>query len=355
MKTTYNLQNLIKKIEPVDMTRIDEIQSQLDNLTKPQGSLGRLEELAMWFSLVTGKTKPVIKNKIIFAMAGDHGVTDEGVSAFPKEVTAQMVYNFLRGGAGVNVLAKHVGARVIVVDMGVDHDFEPCSGLEIKKIGYGTNNMIQGAAMSRKEAEEAVIAGIELVDKYRDEMDIIGTGDMGIGNTTPSAAIVSVITESDPAHVTGRGTGISDDSFKKKISVIRKAIAVNKPDKNDPLDVLSKVGGFEIAGIAGLILGAAINKIPVVIDGFISTAGAMIAAELAPSVRDYIIAAHQSVEAGHVKMLDHLELDPILNLNLRLGEGTGSALGISLVEAGVNILSQMSTFTDAGVNEKSDK
>jgi nicotinate-nucleotide--dimethylbenzimidazole phosphoribosyltransferase len=347
------LQEVLKKIQPVDTSRANEIQAQLDNLTKPQGSLGRLEELAKKYCLITGKNKPGIKNKIIFTFAGDHGVTEEDISAFPKEVTTQMVYNFIRGGAGVNVLAKHVGARVIVVDMGVDHQFEPIEGLEIKKIGRGTRNMTKGAAMTRDEAERAVLAGVELVEKYRAGLDILGTGDMGIGNTTPSSAIVSVITGTDPEKVTGRGTGIDDRSLRNKVTVIKKAIAVNSPDPGDALDVLAKVGGFEIAGIAGLVIGAALYKIPVVVDGFISTAGALIAAEMNPLVKGYIIAAHQSVEIGHRKMLEHLEQIPLLDLNLRLGEGTGAALGISLVEAGVKMLAEMATFADAGVAEKS--
>ena len=348
------LQEVIKKIQPVDTSRTAAVQAQLDNLTKPQGSLGRLEELAKKYCLITGKDKPLIRNKIIFTFAGDHGVTAEGVSAFPKEVTSQMVLNFLRKGAGVNVLAQHVGARVVVVDMGVDYEFEPADGLEIRKIARGTKNMTLGPAMTRDEAERAVLAGIELVEKYRDGLDILGTGDMGIGNTTPSSAIVAVITGTDPAHVTGRGTGIDDRSLQNKVAIIKKAIAKNAPDPKDALDVLAKVGGFEIAGIAGLVLGAALYRIPVVIDGFISTAGALIAAELNPLVKGYIIAAHQSVEIGHRKMLEHLEQVPLLDLNLRLGEGTGAALGISLVEAGVKILGEMATFTDAGVAEKSN-
>jgi len=349
------LQDIIKQITPVDVSRTNMIQLQLDSLTKPLGSLGRLEELAKKYCLITGKNKPRINNKIIFTFAGDHGVTEEGVSAFPKEVTPQMVYNFLRGGAGVNVLAKHVGARVVVVDMGVDHEFEPADGLEIRKIGRGTRNMAKGPAMTREEAERAVLAGIELIEKYREGLDIVGTGDMGIGNTTPSSAIVSVITGTPPEKVTGRGTGIDDGSLKNKIEVIQRALAVNRPDPRDGLDVLSKVGGYEIAGIAGLVLGAARYRIPVVVDGFISTAGALIAAELNPLVKGYIIAAHQSVEVGHRKMLEHLEQVPLLDLNLRLGEGTGAALGISLVEAGLKVLAEMATFASAGVAEKSEE
>lgn len=346
------LREVLKNIQPVDETRTAEIQARLDNLTKPQGSLGRLEELARRYCLITGREKPEIKNKVIFTFAGDHGVAEEGISAFPREVTPQMVYNFLRGGAGVNVLARHVGARVIVVDVGVDHDFEPMDGLEIKKVGRGTRNMTKGPAMTCEEAEQAVLSGVDVVEKYREGLDIVGTGDMGIGNTTPSSAIVSVITGTEPEKVTGRGTGIDTDALQHKVSVIKKAIAVNNPDPRDAMDVLSKVGGFEIAGIAGLVLGAAMHKIPVVVDGFISTAGALIAAELNPYVKGYIIAAHQSVEVGHRKMLEHLEQIPLLDLNLRLGEGTGAALGISLVEAGVKILTQMATFAAAGVAER---
>lgn len=348
-----NLQEVLKQIQPVDTSRTNTIQTQLDSLTKPQGSLGRLEELAKKYCLITGRNKPRITNKLIFTFAGDHGVTEESVSAFPKEVTPQMVYNFIRGGAAVNVLAKHVGARVIVVDMGVDHDFEQLDGLEIRKIGRGTRNMAKGPAMTRDEAERAVLAGIELVEKYRKDLDILGTGDMGIGNTTPSSAIVSVITGTDPERVTGRGTGIDDNSLRNKVAIIKRAIDLNRPDPKDALDVLAKVGGYEIGGIAGLVLGAALYRIPVVVDGFISTAGALIAAELNPLVKGYIIAAHQSVEIGHRKMLEHLEQVPLLDLNLRLGEGTGAALGISLVEAGIKILAEMATFAGAGVAEKS--
>jgi nicotinate-nucleotide--dimethylbenzimidazole phosphoribosyltransferase len=346
------LKRVLEDIKPVDESRTAAIQERLDGLTKPQGSLGRLEELARQYCLVTGKDRPRIANKIIFTFAGDHGVTEESVSAFPKDVTPQMVYNFLRGGAGVNVLARHAGARVIVVDIGVDHDFEPVEGLEIRKIGRGTRNMTTGPAMTRDEAERAVLAGVEMVEKYREGLDIIGTGDMGIGNTTPSSAIVAVMTGTDPEKVTGRGTGIDEDSLANKVDVIRRAIAVNRPDPADPLDVLAKVGGYEIAGIAGLVLGAALHHIPVVIDGFISTAGALIAAELNPLVKKYLIAAHQSVEIGHRKMLERLEQRPLLDLSLRLGEGTGAALGISLVEAGVKILTEMATFGSAGVSEK---
>ena len=345
------LKDVLNNIQPVDTSRASAVQAQLDALTKPQGSLGRLEELAKRYCLMTGKDRPHIRNKIIFTFAGDHGVTEEGVSAFPKGVTPQMVLNFIRGGAGVNVLARHVGARVIVVDIGVDYQFDPVAGLEIKKISRGTRNMVKGPAMTREEAERAVLVGIDLVEKYREGLDLLGTGDMGIGNTTPSSAIVSVITNTEPELVTGRGTGIDDQSLKNKVAIIKKALAVNRPDRQDALDVLAKVGGYEIAGIAGLVLGAALYRIPILIDGFISTAGALIAAQLNPLSKGYMIAAHQSVEVGHRRALAYLELSPLLDLNMRLGEGTGAALAMNLVEAAVRVMIEVATFEEASVSK----
>jgi nicotinate-nucleotide--dimethylbenzimidazole phosphoribosyltransferase len=285
-------------------------------------------------------------------MAGDHGVTAEGVSLFPRGVTAQMVYNFLRGGAGINVLARHIGARVVVVDLGVATELEAHPELLVKKVAYGTKNMAQGPAMSRGEAIQSIEVGIEIVESELNRgMDIVGTGDMGIGNTTPSSAIVAALTGAPVADVTGRGTGIGDEQLAHKVETIERALAVNHPDPADPLDVLAKVGGLEIGGIAGVVLGAAAHHLPVVIDGFISGAGALIAARLAPQVKEYLIAAHLSVEVGHRLVLERLGLPPLLSLNMRLGEGTGAALGISLVEAAVKVLNEMATFADAGVSE----
>lgn len=327
-------------------------QARQDNLTKPQGSLGLLEELSVKVAGIQGLARPKIRDKVIVTMAGDHGVAAEGVSLFPQEVTAQMVYNFLRGGAGINVLARHVGVRVVVVDMGVATDLEPHPKLLAKKVAHGTKNMAQGPAMNREEAIWTIEAGIEVVESELSRgMDIVGTGDMGIGNTTPSSAIVAALTGVPVADVTGRGTGIGNEQLAHKVEVIERALAVNRPDPADPLDVLAKVGGLEIGGIAGVILGAAAHRLPVVIDGFISGAGALIAAGLAPQVKDYLIAAHLSVESGHRLVLERLGLAPLLDLNLRLGEGTGAALGISLVEAAVKILDEMATFADAGVSE----
>lgn len=346
------LNETISRIDKIDYSLADTTQKRLDSLTKPLGSLGRLEGIAKQIVEITKKENPPIKNKVIFTMAGDHGVVEEGISAYPKEVTPQMVYNFLRGGAGINVLARHVGARVVVIDMGVACDFEPHSGLVIKKINYGTKNMTKGPAMSRDEAVKSIENGIEIFEEEAKlGIDIAGTGDMGIGNTTPSSAIGSVITGNPVEDMVGRGTGIDDKTMANKIEIIKKAIGINKPDTNDTIDVLSKVGGFEIGGLAGVILGASSKRIPVVIDGFISGAAALIAYRLEPKVKDYMIPAHCSVEKGHRVILDYIGLKPLLDLDLRLGEGTGSALGMSILEAAVKILTQMATFHDAGVSE----
>ena len=325
-------------------------QERQDSLTKPPGSLGRLEELSIQIAGITGQALPRIEDKVIVTMVGDHGVTAEGVSAYPSEVTPQMVHNFLRGGAAINVLARHVGARVVVVDVGVAQELTPHPELVSRKVAPGTGNMAQGPAMSREEAIQAVEVGIDVVEgELVRGMDILGTGDMGIGNTTPSSAIVAVFTGAPVIQVTGRGTGIGDEQLQHKVDLIERALRINQPNPDDALDVLAKVGGFEIGGIAGLILGAAAHRVPVVIDGFISGAGALIATGLAPQVRDYLIAAHQSVEVGHRLMLERLGLTPLFDLNLRLGEGTGAALGISLVEAAVRVLAEMATFAEAGV------
>lgn len=359
------LKETINRIEKIDYSLAEKTQKRLDNLTKPLGSLGRLEELAKQIVEITGKDNPPLKNKVIFTLAGDHGVTEEGVSAYPKEVTPQMVYNFLNGGAGINVLANHVGARVVVVDMGVAEEMQSAKGREQreeskeqsfknKKVNFGTRNFAKGPAMTRDEAVRSIEAGIEVFEEefLNNGIDIAGTGDMGIGNTTASSAIVSVITNCLIEDATGRGTGIDDKGLANKIEIIRKGLSVNKPDPKDGIDVLSKVGGFEIGGIAGIILGAAARKIPVVIDGFISGAAALIAWTLEPKVKDYMIAGHCSVEKGHKVILEVLGLNPILDLNLRLGEGTGAALGIGIIEAGVKILTRMATFGSAGVSEK---
>jgi nicotinate-nucleotide--dimethylbenzimidazole phosphoribosyltransferase len=346
------LQEILQKIEPLSDEYFKKAQERLDKLAIPRGSLGRLMDFGRQYAAARRNPMPRISKRKIFTFAADHGVVEEGVSVFSREVTQQMVFNFMRGGAGINVLAKHVGAEVTVVDIGVDYDFSDMDGLTIRKIARGTRNMAKEPAMTRDEALSAIKAGVEVAKEAAQEgVDIIGTGDMGIGNTTPSSAIIAVLSGLPVSEVTSRGTGISDETLKKKIETIEKALLLHRPAKDDPLDVVSKVGGLEIAGIAGLIIGAASERIPVVIDGFVSTAGAVIAYEMNSSIVDYLFASHLSVEKGHRVMLELMGLKPLLDLNMRLGEGTGAALGISLVEAGVKILTEMLTFDEAGVTE----
>jgi len=349
------LQNTIEMIRPPDEEAMGKARLRQDQLTKPRGSLGRLEELSVKIAGITGKITPRIEQKAIVTMASDHGVVAEGISAYPQEVTAQMVYNFLRGGAAINVFARHIGARVVIVDMGVAANLEFHPSLFSRKISLGTRNMTKEPAMSRDQALQAVVSGIEVVnDEIAKGLDIVGVGDMGIGNTTPSSAICAAIIGEPVAKVTGKGVGISDEQLALKVKVIETALALNKPDPKDAIDVLSKVGGFEIGGITGVVLGAAAQCIPVVIDGFIAGAAALIATGLCPGVKDYLIAAHASAEAGHRVVLDYLGLKPILDLEMRLGEGTGAALAISVIEAAVKALAEMATFADAGVAEKLD-
>ena len=344
------LNDALNSIEPVDKSRLEEVQGRLDQQTKPPGSLGRLEEFARRYIAICNRDE--IRKKAIFTFAGDHGIALEGVSAFPREVTPQMVYNFLNGGAAINALASHAGAELFVVDMGVDHEFEEQPGLIRNKIAPGTANFAVGPAMSREQAVTAIEAGIGLAVRCADQgIDLVGTGDMGIGNTTPSAAIVAVFGRLPVAEVTHRGTGIDDAALQRKIALIEQGLRVNAPDAADPIDVLAKVGGFEIAGIAGLVLGCAAVGLPVVVDGFISTAGALIASELHPQVKEYIFAAHQSVEVGHTAMLELIGQAPMLDLQMRLGEGTGAALAMTLIEASLRGYREIATFEQAGVSE----
>jgi len=350
------LSNTIENIEQISIDSDGKLKDRFNNLAIPSGSLGRLEEFATIYASIKGSPDATIKHKVVFTMAGDHGVASEGVSVFPQEVTRQMVKNFLDGGATISVLARHVGARVVVVDCGVKADFEPVDGLKIKKVGYGTDNIAHGPAMSREQAIESLEAGIESFnEELLNGIDIISTGDMGIANTTPSSAIIACLTGTDLGKVTGRGTGLDDKGVDNKINVISTALDVNKPDPSDPIDVLSKVGGFEIGGIAGLCLAAASHRTPVLIDGFISTAAALIACAIEPKVNEYLISSHTSTENGHKIALEKLQKKAILNLELRLGEGTGAVLAMSLIEAGVKILTQMATFSEAEVSTPSIK
>jgi len=342
-------------IRPPDETAMATARSRQDALTKPQGSLGRLEELSIRIAGIRRQSLPQINDKAVVIMAGDHGVVAENIGNWPQEVTTQMVLNFLTGGAGINVLARHIGARVVIVDMGIAGSLPQNPQLISRKIGPGTGNIAAGPAMTAEQARKSIETGIEIItSEIAKGLDIVGTGDMGIGNTTPSSAICATVTGCSVAEATGRGTGISDTQLEYKIKVIERALKVNKPDRNDPIDVLAKVGGFEIGGLAGVMLGAAANRVPVVIDGFISGAAALIATALAPGLKEYLIAAHVSSEKGHRIMLEHMGLKPFLDLEMRLGEGTGAALAISLSEAAIHILDEMATFGEAGVSERKE-
>lgn len=347
------IEEVCRQIQPLDPSLHTKAQAYLSRLTKPQGSLGRIEELAASYVTVTGELKPAIPRGMVFTFAADHGVTVEGVSAYPREVTPQMVLNFLRGGAGVNVLARHADVLVRVVDIGVDYEFGAISGLIHRKIMKGTRNLAREPAMTREQAEQAVTVGIELaMEAAREGIGLIGTGEMGIGNTTPSAAIAAVMTGRPVAEVTGYGTGIEEADRLHKVRVIQRALDLHRPRRAHPLAVLAKVGGLEIGGLAGLILGAAASRVPVVLDGFIAGAAALIAVGIQPLCREYLIAAHRSVEPGHRAILDHLGLTPLLELDLRLGEGTGACLGMDLVCAAIKVYTEMATFEEAGVANK---
>ncbi|MGC4096822.1 MAG: nicotinate-nucleotide--dimethylbenzimidazole phosphoribosyltransferase [Nitrospira sp.] len=348
-----SIHDVCRQIHPLNTSLQVNAQARLDRLTKPLGSLGRLEELAASYVTITGELKPQVPRGVVFTFAADHGVALEGVSAYPREVTPQMVLNFLRGGAGVNVLAKHAGVDVRVVDIGVDYEFGMLPGLLDRKVMKGTRNLAVEPAMTRAQAEQAVMVGIELATEAALEgVGLIGTGEMGIGNTTPSAAITAVMTGRPAAEVTGRGTGIDESGRLHKVSVIQRALDLHHPDPDDALDVLAKVGGLEIAGLAGLMLGAAAARVPIVLDGFIAGAAALIAVGLQPLCREYFIASHRSVELGHRVLLDHLKLKPLMDLDLRLGEGTGACLGMDLVCAAIKIYTEMATFDEAGVSDK---
>jgi len=345
------LENTVSRIQPLDREAMRAARARQDALTKPPGSLGRLEELSIQIAGIRRRARPEVTRKVIFVMAADHGVVAQGVTAYPQAVTAQMVANFAAGGAAISVLARHVGARVIVVDMGVAGEIVGCDGLVSRKVGYGTRDLSCGPAMSRDEARRAVETGIDVFESELERgLDLAATGDMGIGNTTASAAIVAAMTGRPPASVAGRGTGVDDAGFARKIAVIETALACNQPDSSDAMDVLSKVGGFEIGGLAGVIIGAAANRIPVVVDGVISGAAALIAAGLAPQAKDFLIAGHLSTEPGHGYALAQLGLAPLLDLGMRLGEGTGAALAMGVVEAAVRTLNEMATFDEAGVS-----
>jgi nicotinate-nucleotide--dimethylbenzimidazole phosphoribosyltransferase len=342
----------LQKITPADSASRAAAHARMERLTMPTWALGRLLDLAEDLSGITGSIKPPVKRKTVVTMAGDHGVVEEGVSKYPQEVTVQMIHNFVAGGAGINVLARQAGAKVVIVDMGVKGDISSLvkkGEIISRSIGRGTKNIAKGPAMTRDEAIRSIEAGIELAHKLSEITDVFATGDMGIGNTTPSSAIIAAMTGCDVDAATGRGTGIEYNQLVRKLVVIQQALNVNKPNPKDALDVLAKVGGFEIGGIAGVILGAASKRKPVLVDGVISTAGALIAHGLCTQSVDYMIAAHKSVEPGQKAALEKLGKVPLLDLNMRLGEGTGAALAMPIIDAAVAILTKMATFEEAKV------
>lgn len=345
------LDRTLTEISAVDPNLRAVVQGRLDSLTKPAGSLGHLEELAVRYCLAVHSSKPQTAGKRIFTFAGDHGVVVEGVSAYPGEVTPQMVRNILDGGAAVSVLARHAGIEVEVVDIGVDDPLADAQGLIAKKVRSGTSNIAEGPAMTLKEARKAVEAGIELAQKAAAEnVTLVGTGEMGIGNTTASSAVFSVLLPCSVKDVTGAGTGIDAQTLNHKVAVIERALEANRGRLTDPLNVLAAVGGLEIAGICGLILGAASRRLPVVVDGFISSAGALAACRMDSRVMDYLFFSHLSSEAGHSVFFDMHNIRPLLDLGMRLGEGTGAALGMFIIEAAVKIYNEMATFDSAGIS-----
>jgi nicotinate-nucleotide--dimethylbenzimidazole phosphoribosyltransferase len=345
------LTELVARITGLDASAMQLARLRQNELTKPTGSLGRLEELAIQFAGMTGSALPPrLRQKAVIVMAADHGVAAESVSAYPQAVTAQMVRNFLRGGAGINILARAAGARVVVVDMGVACDLPPHPELRIGRVAPGTLNFLHEPAMSRTQAMLAITIGASVLEReLAHGLDLVATGDMGIGNTTAASAMVAALTGCPPAEVVGRGTGIDDAAYARKVQIIETALDLHRPDALDPLDVLAKVGGFEIGGLVGVIIAAAGHRIPIVLDGFISGAAALLATALTPACRPYLIAAHRSVEIGHRVVLDRLALRPLLDLDLRLGEGTGAALAIPIIDAALSVHREMATFAEANV------
>lgn len=352
MVSTLTVDDICAHIAPLDEEAMAAARARQEQLTKPQGSLGRLEELSIQLAGIQGSEMPDVDRKAVVVLAGDHGVVAEGISAYPSEVTPQMVLNILNGGAAINVLSRQVGAKVVVVDVGVASDLEHPQLFQ-EKVARGTANLAQEPAMTRDQAKEAVNVGIDVVSDLAEEgLDLVATGEMGIGNTTPASAITSLYTGLPSAKVTGRGTGVDDHGLARKVAVIERALALHNPDVEDGLGVLAAIGGFEIGGIAGVCLGAAAHRIPVVVDGFISAAGALVAAAICPQAKVYMIASHLSVERGHGPLWQALGLRPLLDIDFRLGEGTGAALAMHLVEAACRIQREMATFADAGVSEK---
>ncbi|AOZ92140.1 nicotinate-nucleotide--dimethylbenzimidazole phosphoribosyltransferase [Paenibacillus crassostreae] len=344
----------IGEIRGLDQEAIQRAKLHISNLTVPPGSLGKLETMAIQLAGITGKVKPFFDRREVIIMAGDHGVCEEGVSAFPQEVTPQMVHNFLAGGAAVNVLARGAGAEVVCVDIGVNSEISHPDLLS-RKIRYGTANMAQGPAMTYEEAIQSILIGVKVVeDAVKRDVQLFITGEMGIGNTTASSAVSCALTNISVKDAVGRGTGIDDARLLHKISVVEQALKVNAPNPLDPIDVLAKVGGLEIGGLVGVILGSAVHGCPVIIDGFISSAAALLAKAIHPTSADYMIVSHASHEQGHRLLLQELGLRPVLELDLRVGEGTGGVLCLHLVDAACRIINEMATFESAGISGESE-
>ncbi|MCB2166297.1 MAG: nicotinate-nucleotide--dimethylbenzimidazole phosphoribosyltransferase [Deltaproteobacteria bacterium] len=347
------LNEALNRMSPPSVAWQENAYERLRQQARPAGSLGVLEDVGARLAGIAQTLDVRLARKVIVTCAGDHGVCAEGVSLFPSEVTPQMVYNFVKGGASINVLARHAGAVVKVADLGVNWDFEPDLPIFHKKIRKGTDNLARGPAMTPAEAVQSIEAGIEIVEELLADgpVDLLGTGDMGIGNTTPSTAIIAAFSGLPVDRLTGRGTGVDDEGLRRKVAVIEKGLAINQPDPRDALDVLAKVGGFEIGGLAGLVIGAAANGIPVVCDGFIATAGALVACELAPVARDYLFTSHYSVEVGHRYMLTRLDRKPLLDLQFRLGEGTGAAAAMEMIDMATRILADIKTFEEVAIQD----
>jgi len=350
------LRDTIQSIDPPDHALASDTQRRLDNLTKPIGSLGALEDIACRLVTATGREKPRFHERRVLVFAADHGVTVEGVSAYPSEVTAQMVLNFLAGGAAINVLAAHARAKVVVVDVGVAADLGTPDGLIDRKVDRGTRNMRAEPAMERTQALAALEVGIDIATREMDAgADMLAMGEMGIGNTTAATAITSVVTGLPVAGLTGSGTGIDAVRRAHKAQVIDDALRLHAPDVGDPVGLLAAVGGFEIAAIAGATRAAGARRVPVGVDGFISTAGALVASLLCPNATATMFASHGSAEPGHAAALKCLGIEPLLHLGMRLGEGTGAALAMPIIEAAGLLLSDMASFADAGVSQAEEE
>jgi nicotinate-nucleotide--dimethylbenzimidazole phosphoribosyltransferase len=350
-----DLGNVLRQIEPLEADWIRRAETRQASLTKPPGSLGRLEELANRVVAIQRSLTPRVERARIIVFAADHGVTAEGVAPYPSAVTGQMVANFLAGGAGVNALARVAGAEVHVVDIGVGSDLSDVAGVHQRRVAPGTRNMAREPVMTRDQADAAVAVGLEMGrNAIADGVDMIGLGEMGIGNSTAASAVTAALTGLSVASVTGRGTGADDVMVAHKISVIEQALQHHRPDPADAFDVLEKVGGFELAGLAGVVLAGAAGRKVVVTDGFIATAAAALAVCMQPAAGDYLFAAHRSPEPGHAALLTMIGQEPLLDLRMRLGEGTGAALAFMLIRAAVAAFTEMATFASAGVSNRSD-